>query len=177
MEIKFIFVGCNAERILSFLYYIHLYVRKQRYSTKILTYIHIYLSVYLSLSPDERFPSDATVEFVFSSGPERIKGWFTRLQILLHSVPLFVFSRSKSQSDVSALLGPKQVQMNENEICFSSGREYQKNDPAVTVDYNTADPLVRWDSYENFNQRYQDSLEGNTPPVFFKSQFLKLRFF
>ncbi|KAG7520227.1 tensin-2-like isoform X2 [Solea senegalensis] len=61
---------------------------------------------------DERFPSDATVEFVFSSGPERVKG-----------------------------------------------REYQKNDPAVTVDYNTADPVVRWDSYENFNQRYQDSLE------------------
>uniref|UniRef100_A0A3Q0S7L9 Tensin 2a n=1 Tax=Amphilophus citrinellus TaxID=61819 RepID=A0A3Q0S7L9_AMPCI len=59
----------------------------------------------------ERFPSDATVEFVFSSGPERIK------------------------------------------------REYHKNDPAVTVDYNTADPVVRWDSYENFNQRYQDSLE------------------
>ncbi|XP_062316427.1 tensin-2 isoform X2 [Osmerus eperlanus] len=61
---------------------------------------------------DERFPSDATVEFVFSSGPEKIKG-----------------------------------------------REYMRNDPAVTVDYNTADPVVRWDSYENFNQRYQDSLE------------------
>ncbi|XP_045552358.1 tensin-2 isoform X2 [Salmo salar] len=61
---------------------------------------------------DERFPSDATVEFVFSSGPEKMKG-----------------------------------------------REYQRNDPAVTVDYNTADPVVRWDSYENFNQRYQDSLD------------------
>ncbi|KAJ8409211.1 hypothetical protein AAFF_G00242320 [Aldrovandia affinis] len=61
---------------------------------------------------DDRFPSDATVEFVFSSGPEKIKG-----------------------------------------------REYQKNDPAVTVDYNTADPVVRWDSYENFNLRNQDSLE------------------
>ncbi|KAG5838169.1 hypothetical protein ANANG_G00220920 [Anguilla anguilla] len=61
---------------------------------------------------DERFPSDATVEFVFSSGPEKIKG-----------------------------------------------REYQRNDPAVTVDYNTADPVVRWDSYENFNVRNQDSLE------------------
>uniref|UniRef100_A0A8C9ZYI3 Tensin 2a n=1 Tax=Sander lucioperca TaxID=283035 RepID=A0A8C9ZYI3_SANLU len=61
---------------------------------------------------DERFPSDATVEFVFSSGPEKMKG-----------------------------------------------REYQKNDPAVTVDYNTGDPVVRWDSYENFNQQYQDSLE------------------
>ncbi|XP_061128046.1 tensin-2-like isoform X1 [Syngnathus typhle] len=61
---------------------------------------------------DERFPLDATVEFVFSSGPEKIKG-----------------------------------------------REYHKNDPAVTVDYNTADPVVRWDSYENLNQRYQDNLE------------------
>uniref|UniRef100_A0A8C5EWJ7 Tensin-2-like n=1 Tax=Gouania willdenowi TaxID=441366 RepID=A0A8C5EWJ7_GOUWI len=61
---------------------------------------------------DERFPSDATVEFVFSSRPEKIKG-----------------------------------------------SEFQKNDPAVTVDYNTADPVVRWDSYENFNERYQDSLE------------------
>ncbi|MED6253602.1 hypothetical protein ATANTOWER_015334 [Ataeniobius toweri] len=61
---------------------------------------------------DERFPSEATVEFVFSSGPERVKG-----------------------------------------------REYHKNDPAVIVDYNTSDPVVRWDSYENFNKRYQDSLE------------------
>lgn len=54
-------------------------------------------------------------------------------------------------------------------VFLSSGREYQKNDPAVTVDYNTADPVVRWDSYENFNQRYQDSLEGNTPAVVFIS--------
>ncbi|KAG9328328.1 hypothetical protein JZ751_014967, partial [Albula glossodonta] len=38
-------------------------------------------------------------------------------------------------------------------------REYQRNDPAVTVDYNTSDPVVRWDSYEHFNVRHQDSLE------------------
>ncbi|KAG5836261.1 hypothetical protein ANANG_G00252720 [Anguilla anguilla] len=61
---------------------------------------------------DDRFASDATVEFVFSSGPEKMKGW-----------------------------------------------ECQRNHPAVTVDYNTADPVVRWDSYENFNLRHQDSLE------------------
>ncbi|XP_043080285.1 tensin-2 isoform X2 [Puntigrus tetrazona] len=61
---------------------------------------------------DDRFPSDATVEFVFSSGPEKIKG-----------------------------------------------KVSQRNDPAVSVDYNTNDPVVRWDSYENFNQRNQDSLE------------------
>ncbi|TRY59436.1 hypothetical protein DNTS_027832 [Danionella cerebrum] len=61
---------------------------------------------------DEKFPSDAIVEFVFSSGPEKLKG-----------------------------------------------RVSQRNDPAVSVDYNTNDPVVRWDSYENFNQRHQDSLE------------------
>ncbi|XP_060750804.1 tensin-2 isoform X1 [Tachysurus vachellii] len=59
---------------------------------------------------DDRFPSDATVEFVFSSGPEKIKG-----------------------------------------------REYQRNDPAVTVDYNTADQVVRWDSYDNLNHRHGDN--------------------
>ncbi|XP_060793938.1 tensin-2 isoform X3 [Neoarius graeffei] len=59
---------------------------------------------------DDRFPPDATVEFVFSSGPEKIKG-----------------------------------------------REYQRNDPAVTVDYNTADQVVRWDSYDSLNQRHEDS--------------------
>ncbi|KAA0706868.1 Tensin-2 [Triplophysa tibetana] len=63
---------------------------------------------------DDRFPSDATVEFVFSSGPEKIKGKAT-----------------------------------------------QRNDPSVSVDYNTNDPVVRWDSYENFNQRHQDSLDAD----------------
>ncbi|KAI5612373.1 tensin-2 isoform X3, partial [Silurus asotus] len=62
---------------------------------------------------DDRFPPDATVEFVFSSGPEKIKG-----------------------------------------------REYQRNDPAVTVDYNTADQVVRWDSYDNLNLRHEDSQDA-----------------
>ncbi|XP_053159843.1 tensin-2 isoform X2 [Hemicordylus capensis] len=61
---------------------------------------------------DERFPFEASVEFVFSSGPEKIKGW-----------------------------------------------ETYRNNPAVTVDYNISDPIVRWDSYENFNLHHEDSLE------------------
>ncbi|XP_041945809.1 tensin-2-like isoform X3 [Alosa sapidissima] len=61
---------------------------------------------------DNRFPSDATVEFVFSYGPERVRG-----------------------------------------------REFQKNDVSVKVDYNTSDPVVRWDSYDNFNMHHQDSAE------------------
>ncbi|KAJ8260166.1 hypothetical protein GJAV_G00177850 [Gymnothorax javanicus] len=64
---------------------------------------------------DDQFPSDATVEFLFSSGTEKIKGW-----------------------------------------------ECQKNHPAVTVDYNITDPVVRWDSYENLNLQHQNSLEDIT---------------
>uniref|UniRef100_A0A4W5R3J8 Tensin 2b n=1 Tax=Hucho hucho TaxID=62062 RepID=A0A4W5R3J8_9TELE len=62
---------------------------------------------------DDHFPPDATVEFIFSYGPEKMKG-----------------------------------------------REYRKNDPSVRVDCNTSDPVVRWDSYENFNLHHQDSTEG-----------------
>uniref|UniRef100_A0A671KSK3 Tensin-2-like n=1 Tax=Sinocyclocheilus anshuiensis TaxID=1608454 RepID=A0A671KSK3_9TELE len=42
---------------------------------------------------------------------------------------------------------------------FTIKPEPPRNDPAVSVDYNTNDPVVRWDSYENFNQRHQDSLD------------------
>ncbi|KAM7422207.1 hypothetical protein PAMA_010331 [Pampus argenteus] len=62
---------------------------------------------------DDRFPPDATVEFIFSNAPDKMKG-----------------------------------------------REYRKNDASIKVDYNTSDPVVRWDSYENFNLHHQDSMEG-----------------
>ncbi|XP_023279291.1 tensin-2-like isoform X2 [Seriola lalandi dorsalis] len=62
---------------------------------------------------DDRFPPDATVEFIFSNGPEKMKG-----------------------------------------------REYRKNDASIKVDFNTSDPVVRWDSYENFNLHHQDSMEN-----------------
>ncbi|XP_028277469.1 tensin isoform X5 [Parambassis ranga] len=59
---------------------------------------------------DERFPEYGKVEFVFSYGPEKIKG-----------------------------LG------------------HLENGPSVSVDYNTQDPLIRWDSYENFNPCCEDT--------------------
>ncbi|XP_026205148.1 tensin-2-like isoform X2 [Anabas testudineus] len=62
---------------------------------------------------DDRFPPDATVEFIFSNGPEKTKG-----------------------------------------------QEYHKNDASIKVDYNTSDPVVRWDSYENFNLHHEDSMEN-----------------
>ncbi|XP_036946662.1 tensin isoform X3 [Acanthopagrus latus] len=63
--------------------------------------------------PDERFPEYGKVEFVFSYGPEKIKG-----------------------------LG------------------HLENGPSVSVDYNTQDHLIRWDSYESFNQRCEDVVDG-----------------
>ncbi|XP_034034194.1 tensin [Thalassophryne amazonica] len=67
---------------------------------------------------DERFPEYGKVEFVFSYGPEKIKGL-----------------------------------------------SHLENGPSVSVDYNTQDPLIRWDSYENFNQRCEDAAEGENDVV------------
>ncbi|XP_067439699.1 tensin-1 isoform X7 [Thunnus thynnus] len=61
---------------------------------------------------DERFPEYGKVEFVFSYGPEKIRG-----------------------------LG------------------HLENGPSVSVDYNTQDPLIRWDSYENFPHRCEDTVD------------------
>ncbi|KAM9235722.1 tensin-1 isoform 3-T3 [Leptosomus discolor] len=46
--------------------------------------------------------------------------------------------------------GPEKIQ----------GMEHLENGPSVSVDYNTSDPLIRWDSYENFNIQREDSVEG-----------------
>lgn len=34
---------------------------------------------------------------------------------------------------------------------YFSGYEHLQNDHGVIVDYNTSDPLIRWDSYENMS--------------------------
>uniref|UniRef100_A0A8D3DUK8 Tensin 1 n=1 Tax=Scophthalmus maximus TaxID=52904 RepID=A0A8D3DUK8_SCOMX len=40
------------------------------------------------------------------------------------------------------------------------GMDNLENGPSVSVDYNTQDPLIRWDSYENFNQNCEDSTDA-----------------
>ncbi|XP_067843043.1 tensin-1 isoform X3 [Heptranchias perlo] len=45
--------------------------------------------------------------------------------------------------------GPEKIQ----------GMEHLENGLSVSVDYNTADPLIRWDSYENFNAQREDNAE------------------
>ncbi|XP_029315401.1 tensin-1 isoform X4 [Cottoperca gobio] len=39
------------------------------------------------------------------------------------------------------------------------GVDQLENGPSVSVDYNTQDPLIRWDSYENFNQNCEDTTD------------------
>ncbi|XP_061697434.1 tensin-1 isoform X14 [Syngnathoides biaculeatus] len=39
------------------------------------------------------------------------------------------------------------------------GMDHLENGPSVSVDYNTQDPLIRWDSYETFNQNNEDTTE------------------
>ncbi|XP_061313187.1 tensin-1 isoform X4 [Pezoporus flaviventris] len=53
--------------------------------------------------------------------------------------------------------GPEKIQ----------GMEHLENGPSVSVDYNTSDPLIRWDSYENFNVQREESMEGTwaEPPL------------
>ncbi|XP_077428366.1 tensin-2-like isoform X1 [Vanacampus margaritifer] len=50
------------------------------------------------------------------------------------------------------------------EFMFSSRpekiNENQKTDASIKVNYNTSDPVVRWDSYENVNLHHQDSPEN-----------------
>ncbi|XP_047432300.1 tensin isoform X4 [Mugil cephalus] len=40
------------------------------------------------------------------------------------------------------------------------GLGHLENGPSVSVDYNTQDPLIRWDSYENFIHRCEDAMDG-----------------
>ncbi|XP_057674027.1 tensin-1 isoform X2 [Corythoichthys intestinalis] len=61
---------------------------------------------------DDRFPEYGKVEFVFSYGPQKIKGL-----------------------------------------------SHLENGPSVCVDYNTQDPLIRWDSYENFIHRCEGAAD------------------
>ncbi|NXB36974.1 TENS3 protein, partial [Eulacestoma nigropectus] len=63
--------------------------------------------------------------------------------ILLNSYPLFSDDRFPDYSKVELVFSgtPEKIQ----------GCEHLQNDHGVIVDYNTSDPLIRWDSYENMS--------------------------
>uniref|UniRef100_G3TYZ6 Tensin 1 n=1 Tax=Loxodonta africana TaxID=9785 RepID=G3TYZ6_LOXAF len=50
--------------------------------------------------------------------------------------------------------GPEKIQG------INPGMEHLENGPSVSVDYNTSDPLIRWDSYDNFSGHREDGMEG-----------------
>ncbi|KAM8873330.1 tensin-1 isoform 1-T1 [Synchiropus picturatus] len=41
------------------------------------------------------------------------------------------------------------------------GLSHLENGPSVSVDYNTQDPLIRWDSYENCSQHSDDTVDAS----------------
>ncbi|XP_072324681.1 tensin-1 isoform X3 [Scyliorhinus torazame] len=62
--------------------------------------------------------------------------------------------------------GPEKIQ----------GMEHLENGPSVSVDYNTADPLIRWDSYDNFStQREEQAEDVYTPGPLDGSLYAKLK--
>ncbi|XP_062972799.1 tensin-1 isoform X4 [Elgaria multicarinata webbii] len=63
--------------------------------------------------------------------------------------------------------GPEKIQ----------GMEHLENGPSVSVDYNTSDPLIRRDSYENFNMHREDSMEevGHTQGPLDGSLYAKVK--
>uniref|UniRef100_A0A8V5FNM4 Uncharacterized protein n=1 Tax=Melopsittacus undulatus TaxID=13146 RepID=A0A8V5FNM4_MELUD len=63
--------------------------------------------------------------------------------------------------------GPEKIQ----------GMEHLENGPSVSVDYNTSDPLIRWDSYENFNVQREESAEevGHTQGPLDGSLYAKVK--
>ncbi|XP_032073082.1 tensin-1 isoform X5 [Thamnophis elegans] len=63
--------------------------------------------------------------------------------------------------------GPEKIQ----------GMEHLENGPSVSVDYNTSDPLIRRDSYENFNIRREDSMDevGHTQGPLDGSLYAKVK--
>ncbi|XP_072117218.1 tensin-1-like isoform X3 [Mobula birostris] len=57
--------------------------------------------------------------------------------------------------------GPEKIQ----------GMEHLENGPRVSVDFNSGDPLMRWDSYENFNAEVEPSGEGEAASMRRETEF------
>lgn len=142
----------------------------------------------VSFLADDRFPEYGKVEFIFSFGPEKIHGEYQRPEIRLQSVSMttafpnwwvagqdkaavlwtsFVgahtFTHAHPHTHISGLCPGVSVCFEPCSPSGSPGVDHLENGPTVCVDYNTQDPLIRWDSYENFSRSSEDAPEGEEP--------------
>lgn len=46
-------------------------------------------------------------------------------------------------------------------LVWTTGLSHLENGPSVSVDYNTQDPLIRWDSYESFSHRCEEAADAD----------------
>lgn len=70
--------------------------------------------------------------------------------------PRYIFHCASS----SLLLIYVKAAVTQLDLSRSSGLGHLENGPSVSVDYNTQDPLIRWDSYENFDHRCEETADG-----------------
>lgn len=108
------------------------------------------------------------MEFIFSFGPEKIHGknncfCFTRILFLHIVLKLCTCVHPVISHDALLICHLKVLTCSALSLCTSGqGVDQLENGPSVSVDYNTQDPLIRWDSYENFNQNCEDTTDGKS---------------
>lgn len=152
------------------------------------TWTHfLFFFFYLILKPDDRFPDFGKVEFIFSFGPEKIHGKhtcfsffgrhflqanessFRKRNVLNLTDITYVMSITLVNDKVQYVLVihcQKEVTWSKTFdlffecFFFLPGMDHLENGPTVSVDYNTQDALIRWDSNENFNQHCEDTMDG-----------------
>ncbi|XP_054981618.1 tensin-2 isoform X4 [Sorex araneus] len=119
----------------------------------------------ISLEPALLLKGDVMVTCYHKSGRGTERSLVFRVQFHTCTIhgPRLAFSKDQLDKACSDERFPFHASA---EFVFSSSPEKTigsapRNDPSVSVDYNTAEPAVRWDSYENFNQHHEDSGDGS----------------
>ncbi|GCC22570.1 tensin-3-like isoform X2 [Chiloscyllium punctatum] len=107
----------------------------------------------ISIEPAQLLKGDIMVKCYHKKYRSATRDVIFRLQFHTGSIQGFGFVFGKDDLD-NANKDDRFPEYGKIELVFSAspekiqGSEHLQNDHGVTVDYNTADPLIRWDSYE-----------------------------
>ncbi|XP_038653692.1 tensin-3-like isoform X2 [Scyliorhinus canicula] len=107
----------------------------------------------ISIEPAQLLKGDIMVKCYHKKYRSATRDVIFRLQFHTGSIQGFGFVFGKEDLD-NANKDDRFPEYGKIELVFSAspekiqGSEHLQNDHGVTVDYNTADPLIRWDSYE-----------------------------
>ncbi|XP_069768430.1 tensin-3-like isoform X3 [Narcine bancroftii] len=110
----------------------------------------------ISIEPAQLLKGDIMVKCYHKKYRSATRDVIFRLQFHTGSIQGFGFVFGKEDLD-NANKDDRFPEYGKIELVFSAspekiqGSEHLQNDHGVIVDYNTADPLIRWDSYETLN--------------------------